>query len=159
LTDSATVPVAHECSLLTSIISKVPNVSWNGTLLSARLRGHFKIDYLFGSGVVQINFNDINVFSGDASGVAERVIGFDVDVFQWMQGTGKNQSAVFQWSGIPITALNFCVDADLVISATGTITSTGGGGIPWTTIELILIAGVIIIVLAVAGGLFFRAKG
>ena len=158
MTTTQTIAVYHGCSLSIPVSGNV-TISWSGTLNKAILAGSIHGVFApFGLGTLVIDANSIQVFSAPADSFIDFSVPFSVDVTNWMQKSGTPNLFLFTWNGIPINPIQFCVDADLTVTTTGTITVPPPIN-PYGDITFIIEIAIVIIVIAVAAGLFIRTSG
>lgn len=158
---TTSIAIAHELNFLTAPLAKSVNVNYSGTLKTAILAGSISGTTIYAIGNFLVAVNGQQVASVPISTLGGFTGHFSVDVSQWLYSAGQNDTFSFTWNGFPIdpSIAGVQVDADL------SVTVSGGTVIPpnpnpnppnWTTIAELAI---VFIVIAIASGLFLRARG
>jgi hypothetical protein len=157
---TTTIAIAHEINFLQAPLIKIVGVNYSGTLKSAVLKGSFSGTTLYAIGNFVVIVNGEQVASLPVSAVGGFSPSFNVDISQWLYSAGQNDNFSFTWNGFPInpsiTGVSISADLDVTVSG-GTVQPPP----PPTSTNLTQIAEalIVLIVVAVAAGLFLRAKG
>jgi hypothetical protein len=163
--DTQTFQISDDVKFSGSIVKQLA-ITWNGSLQTAVLKGTVS-GWVTGTGIMglKIKVNGAEAYTDPnqviVAGITQFVGDHSADIGAYMkQGTNQIEFVVTQVFG-EIATTDFAVSDALTIQSTGTISIVPTGtqtpaGTDYQSLALLVIA---VIVIAVAAGLFLRARG